>query len=467
VGWSAPAGLVLGAARAPDARSFGKVPDFHAGGLGRAYAASVSATARRSFDGRRWVLLALTLLLLACAACSASGVSAPAPIESRSAVSENARLHLVRATVDALAEAARTGDRVGFDRLLSDRDPSFRDRGRLLFDNLSTLPLTTLRMRVEPTQYDLSKARRKVLGPTAWVQRAVVTWRLAGDGGEVEHRVWLTFLESAGEAKIAGTVDEPPGSPPEQKPSWWLGPLSASERGGVTAVVGMGQPLDRWTSLGAAALGNVRQMLPAGLGGSWNRQAVIEVPATQRDFESVLGKPAGSHTAIAAVTHRAGAAGEAIRIVVNPKAAPLTSGALQSVLEHEMVHVATRSPDSAAPLWLEEGLAEWVSIRAHSGRRSGGTDELLLRVRSEGAPRTFPADRRFEAGASNLELAYAEAWLACRFIADRYSEARLGQFYVELVRGSSVDQASRSTLQLSETELTAGWRAYLDRLAEY
>jgi hypothetical protein len=443
------------------------VPDFHAGSPGPAYAASVSATARHSFGGRLLALVALTLILLACAACSIQGAAAPAPIESRSAAPQNSRLYLVRATVDALAEAARTGDRASFDRLLSDRDPSFHDRGRLLYDNLSTLPLTTLRMRVEPTQYDLSEARRKLLGPTAWVQRAVVTWRLAGDGAELEHRVWLTFLEAAGEVKIAGTMDEPAGSLLEQKPSWWLGPLSASERGGVTVVVGVGQSLDRWTSLAATALGNVRQMLPAGLGGSWNRQAVIEVPATQRDFESVLGKPAGSHTSIAAVTHRAGAAGEAIRIVVNPKAAPLTSSALQSLLEHELVHVATRSPDSAAPMWVEEGLAEWVSMRAHSGQRSGGTDELLLRVRSEGAPRAFPADRRFEAGASNLELAYAEAWLACRFIADRYSEARLGQFYLELVRGSSVDQASRSTLQLSETELTAAWRAYLDRLAQY
>jgi hypothetical protein len=229
----------------------------------------------------------------------------------------------------------------------------------------------------------------------------------------------------------------------------------------------LGQSLERWTKLAAAALGNVRQMMPTGVGTSWNRQVVIEVPATPRDFESVLGKRAGSYAAIAAVTHRAGAAGGAIRVVVNPKAAQLTSSSLQSVLEHEIVHAATRSPDSAAPMWVEEGLAEWVSMRAHSGQRSGGTDELLLRVRSEGPPRAFPADGRFEAGASNLELAYAEAWLACRFIADRYSEARLGQFYAELVRGSSLDQASRSILHLSETELIAGWRAYLDRLAQY
>jgi hypothetical protein len=167
------------------------------------------------------------------------------------------------------------------------------------------------------------------------------------------------------------------------------------------------------------------------------------------------------------VTHHAGMGGGAIRIVVNPKAAQLSSSALQTVLEHEMVHVATRSPDSSAPMWAEEGLAEWVSLQGQPGERSEGTDEVMARVRSNGAPRSFPADRRFQVGASNLQLAYAEAWLACRFIADQYSEAQLGRFYAELSRGRTLDEASRSTLQVSEVALTEGWRDYLVRLARY
>jgi hypothetical protein len=413
---------------------------------------------------RRLALAALTLVLVG---CSAPTTPAPSSIETRSAAPESSRLNLVRATVDALAKAARTGDRPGFDQLLSHRDPSFADRARLLYGNLSSLPLTTLRMRVDPTRVELSDARRKLLGPSAWVQRVIVTWRLAGDGDEIEHRVWLTFLDVGGEVKIAGAIDEPQGGAPEQKPGWWLGPLTAREGGGVTVLAGPGQSIDRWIKLAEAALANVREHLPNGLGTSWNRQVVVEVPAAQRDFESVLGERAGSYATIAAVTYRAGVDGDAIRIVVNPKAARLNSNALQSVLEHELVHVATRSPDTPAPMWAEEGLAEWVSIRAHPGQRSGGTDELLLRVRGDGAPRALPADRRFEASADDLELAYAEAWLACRFIADRYSESQLGRLYAALARGSSLDQASRSTLHLGETELTAEWQAYLDRLARY
>ncbi len=399
--------------------------------------------------------------------CSAAAVApAPTPPATRSAAPQSSRLGLVRATVDALLKAASTGDRARFDRLISDQDPAFPDRAQLLYDNLSTLPLTRLQMRMEPTEFVLSDARRQLLGASAWVQRGVVTWRLAGDGAEVEHVVWLTFLEAAGEVKVAGTVDEPTGSVGEQKPSWWLGSLVARELDGVTLLAGTGQSLDRWVKLAGAALVNVRQGLPDGLGLSWNRRVVIEVPATQGDFASVLGKPRGSYASIAAVTHRA-AGGEAIRIVVNPKTAQLTPSAVQSVLEHEMVHIATRSPDSSAPTWAEEGLAEWVSIQAHPGQRSEAADEVLARVRDDGAPSSFPSDRQFQVGARDLQRAYAEAWLACRFIADQYSQARLGRFYAELARGSSVDEASRSTLQLSEAELTAGWRAYLVRLAQY
>jgi hypothetical protein len=171
--------------------------------------------------------LALGALTLVLAACSSPGAPAPSSIETRSAAPVSSRLNLVRATVDAFAKAARTGDRTAFDRLISNRDPNFRDRARLLYDNLSSLPLTTLRMRVEPAEVALSDASRKLLGPGAWLQRVIVTWRLAGDGDELEHRVWLTFLEADGEVKIAGAIDEPVGGLPEQKPSWWLGPFDA------------------------------------------------------------------------------------------------------------------------------------------------------------------------------------------------------------------------------------------------
>ena len=411
----------------------------------------------------RLPLVALTLFLLGCSAPAVA--PSPAPASTTAVTPEGLRLGRVRASVDALVKSARTRDRAGFERLISDRDPSFPDRARLLYDNLSTLPLTRLQMRVEPTQFGLAAARTQLLGSGAWAQRAVVTWRLAGDDADVEHQIWLTFLSDGGQLRLAGTVDEPPSRIAEQKPSWSLGPLTASEREGVTVIAGSGQPLERWANLAGAALDNVRDNLPDGLRLSWSGHIVMEVPATPRDFESILGERPGSYGSIAAVTRRAGAADGATRIIVNPKAAQLGSSALQAMLEHEMVHVATSSPDSPAPVWAEEGLAEWVSTKAHAGQPSEATDDVLTRVRAQGAPRSFPSDQEFQIGERDLRMAYAEAWLVFRYIADRYSAIQLGRFYAELDDGHSLDEASQSALNISEAELIIRWRADLVRLA--
>ena len=71
-------------------------------------------------------------------------------------------------------------------------------------------------------------------------------------------------------------------------------------------------------------------------------------------------------------------------------------------------------------------------------------------MRSDGAPRSLPADDDFAADADDLGVAYAEAWSACRYVAEHYSARRLGRLYAALDRGRSLDEASREVLGLSE-----------------
>ncbi|HET9562101.1 MAG TPA: hypothetical protein VFP01_08345, partial [Propionibacteriaceae bacterium] len=111
--------------------------------------------------GRRLAVAALTLVLVGCSAPTVA--PPPGPPSTTLVAPESSRLGQVRATVDALVKATRAGDRAGFDRLISDQDPSFSDRARLLYENLSTLPLTWLQMRVEPTEFGLSEARQRLL----------------------------------------------------------------------------------------------------------------------------------------------------------------------------------------------------------------------------------------------------------------------------------------------------------------
>jgi hypothetical protein len=374
----------------------------------------------------------------------------------------------VRIVVDTLTEAARSADRAGFFQLISDRDPTFASRAQLLYANLSTLPLAELRLRPEPGERPLAPARQQVLGPEAWVQPVLVSWRLVGENDAALHRIWLTFLADGTGARLAGTFDGPVPARPEPQPSWWLGPLTMHQQGRVTVLAGSGQPTDRWARLAVQATAAVGRQLPAGVADHWDGRVVVEVPATIAHFAAVLGQHAEAYAGIAAVAYQVGVGETApLRIVVNPRApAVVREEQLAEIIRHETTHLATRSPQSAAPLWAVEGLAEWVAVGDQPGRLSSGTADLLTKVRRHGPPRSLPADADFGVGSPNLSRAYAGAWLACWHIADRYSPAHLGRLYAELDRGRSADQASRAVLGIGADELTADWRRLLVQRAQ-
>ena len=393
--------------------------------------------------------------------CSpSSNIQVPTPTPT---VSTPPRLAQARAAVAALTRAVREDDQPAFQALVSDRDPTFAARARLLFSNLSNLPLTELDLLVEPGDQPLSPARQAILGADAWTQPVVITWRVPGDDGQAQHRVWFTWVTEAGRAELAGTFDGPASATPAQQPIWWLGPVTARVDGSTTVIAGAGQPLDRWTTLVGQAVAAVQRRLPGPVAAGWAGRVVVEIPAAARDFESVLGQPPGRYAAIAAVTQPTGEADRpATRIVVNPRASQLVNDSqLAELLRHEIVHVATRSPQSPAPTWAVEGLAEWVAVDPDSGRRSPGVVAVLAAVRRDGPPARLPGEAEFAVGATELNQAYAEAWLACRYIVAAHSAADLGRLYAALDAGRSLDQASRSVLGRSSRSLTAGWRRYL------
>jgi hypothetical protein len=232
-------------------------------------------------------------------------------------------------------------------------------------------------------------------------------------------------------------------------------------------LLGSGQPADVWAARVRAAVADVRRRVTAGAAAGWTGAVVVEVPASRADFEAVLGATDGSYAPIAAVTLAEGsAATAAVRIVVNPEVSrTLAPVGVAVVLLHEMVHVATGSADSPAPTWVVEGLADYVALQAHPRAGAGAAEALLQQVRTGGAPRGLPADDRFRAGATNLAVGYAEAWLACRYVAETYSPAALQRLYTALDSGVRLDQAVEDELGVSAGALTAGWRRYVVRLA--
>ena len=255
-------------------------------------------------------MIAVVLLTAGC------GVADPDRQVPPASSAAPARAAAAQAALDDLVAAARTGDRARFDAGTSRRDPSFGDRARLLFDNLSTLPMALVRLQLQPGQQPLSGARLALLGTTAWRQPAVLTWQLDGEAASAEHTVWLTFVVEGPRTQLAGTLDGP-AEEVRPQPIWWTGPVTAATDGETTVLVGAGQPVERWRERASTAVAQVRRRATTAAVPSW-RRTVVEVPASRRDFEAVVGAADGSYAAIAAVTLAEGpSATAAVRVVVN------------------------------------------------------------------------------------------------------------------------------------------------------
>ncbi|MFI8893161.1 hypothetical protein [Streptomyces paradoxus] len=207
-------------------------------------------------------------------------------------------------------------------------------------------------------------------------------------------------------------------------------------------------------------------------GTGWSRRVVLLVPRSLEGMAGLLGSPASSYRGIAAVTTGETGARDrasADRIIVNPDAFALLGGlGEQVVVTHETTHVATRARTTAAtPLWLSEGYADWVGYRATGRTPAEAAPELSRAVAAGRVPTALPDDEDFgfTGDASRLARSYESGWTACRLIAERWGEARLGDFYRAVgehrERSGAVEDAMREVLGTTPEAFTEQWREYL------
>ena len=242
-------------------------------------------------------------------------------------------------------------------------------------------------------------------------------------------------------------------------------------RGAHSLVLGVGQTgevLHRYADLADRAVPAVSDAWGTG----WSGHVVVLVPRSLEGMAGLLGSPASSYRGIAAVTTGetgAPAQAPADRVIVNPDAyGVLGDVGKQVVLTHETTHVATRADTSAAtPLWLSEGYADWIGYLGTGRTPAQAAPELSRAVTDGQVPDALPTDREFgfTGGATRLAQAYESGWMACRLIADRWGEARLGVFYRAVgahpKRAGAVEDAMRTVLDTTPGEFTAQWREYL------
>lgn len=326
------------------------------------------------------------------------------------------------------------------------------------FDNLDQVPLSAW-------EYRLVALDRTRTGATA---TADLAYRIDGyDRAPVTVRRTLVLERQDGRWQV--TAERPGADTGSQL--WEQGEVTAV-RGQRSLVLGVGRDaarLKRYAELADRAVPAVQRAW----GRNWSGRLVVLVPRSTGDMAALLGASAAAYQGIAAVTTGAAGGGArrapADRIIVNPESYDVLGAfGKQVVLTHEATHVATRAHTSAAtPLWLSEGLADWVGYRA-SGRGARQTaPELTRAVRAGQAPRQLPEDDAFgfAGDASRLARAYESGWLACRMIAERRGERALVAFYEKVGahkhRAGAVENALRDVLNLTPEQFTEEWRAYV------
>jgi hypothetical protein len=352
-------------------------------------------------------------------------------------------------------------------RYLATVDPGaaghVRAEERTEFENLQELPLGSWEYRL--TGLDSPQAAGTSARPvTATVE---LRYRLDGyDRAPVTTVRSLRLSERDGRWYVA--ADRPATERPEQL--WEQGEVTVVH-GRHSLVLGVEHSRRKLRSI-AESTDRAVLAVSGTWPGRWPERVVIVMPGSLVGMAGLLGATAAGYRGVAAVTTGEvgpSSAAPADRVIVNPEAyGMLGDFGRQVVLTHETTHVATRRSTSASsPLWLSEGLADWVAYRGTGRTAAQVAPELRRAVQNGWLPERLPTDEDFGFGgdAGRLARSYEGGWLACRMIALYWGETKLAEFYRAVGkhprREGAVERAMREVLGTSEARFTALWQGYL------
>jgi hypothetical protein len=328
------------------------------------------------------------------------------------------------------------------------------------FAHLAALPITSWRYTLDATTTGAD--------PSEVTVRASVAYRLDVDEQDALLRERITLRHTDDGWRVAAEATEGSRAQP-----WDLGAVRVA-RGQRSLVIGIDVPqasLERYADLADSVASDVTDVW----GAQWTRRPVVVVPRTTAMLGRGLARPAGSLDQIAAVTTAEdGDGGQAPRgadrVWTNtPVMASLSALGREIVLRHEVLHAAAgAAATSATPLWLEEGLAEYVGYRGSGVPLRTATGDVLRAVRAGDGPARLPTAREFSG--ARLAEAYESAHVACALIVDEVGVDGLVELYRRTADGAdgadaNVDAALQAVLGYGTAAFESRWRTRLRALA--
>lgn len=138
----------------------------------------------------------------------------------------------------------------------------------------------------------------------------------------------------------------------------------------------------------------------------------------------------------------------AYRVALSPSALSQPDSVLARLVRHELTHATLGPHGAGAPMWLTEGIAEWVSVRPmpRSQRR------LPTSALSVGASaQHLPTSEDF--AGPEAPAWYAVSWWVCEYIANTYGQKTLWSLLDQLSGGADQDQLIPQLLGITPDEL--------------
>lgn len=376
---------------------------------------------------------------------------------------EHEIVQAVERTLHQRTRAIVDRDAVLFDRTLSARDPDFvRDQDRY-FGNVGELPLGAVRI-------DLDERSLERHGKGYWAE---VTIRLQLHGYDVvpviTHDRWR-FVPTRNQRRyvLASTTD--PGWEARVKPQpqpWDLDEkIDVREAPGVLGIFDDATLGSSGAVLDAVSQGRfeVKAVLPPEISDPGG--VVVYALADPEFAASLAGLPFSDPDRLDGATipvpHDATDARSRIasyRVMLGPQVLDEDEAVLDRLVRHELTHVAVGGLASGVPLWLNEGIAEYVSVQpiapAERMLQTGALD-----LAAAGVP-DLPTDEDFSG--EHAEGWYAVSWWVCQYIADTYGASRLWSLLEALHDGGDASEVVPRQLGISTSQLAGDGVALMRR----
>ncbi|MGI8887682.1 MAG: hypothetical protein ACR2GB_01725 [Nocardioidaceae bacterium] len=361
---------------------------------------------------------------------------------------------LIEAVLRRQAHAVQRKDRAAYLSTWDTCLPRTRRAAFTTYHNLMALSVSGLRLSARGSHSS----------------RVRVTWSIRDFSPHPAHGlVNFRFVQRDSQVKVAA-VRSIAGEP---APMWISGELTVRRAGQTLVAASSAAVAEELLAEFTSGRNAVTEVL-----GPWHRGLVVVAPASIKAVEEILGKTRADVQRIAAVTttltdSRDAATGgrdaSMPRLIVwNPLWRTQLSGVGgQFVTNHELTHAVLGHLEQPLPVWLVEGLADYVALKSTGVAGETVAGPALREVRLHGLPRGFPTDEQFEPSSRRLAARYAQAFLVNQLIAETFGEAALLDFYQAASRRrGNVSKAMRLHLDISAEQLTQRWRRYVARMTD-